>query len=112
MSPTPPSGRNSQGRRPLAIPPGVGITAKILPLEGKYYGTMILISDEYGNATHIKIWCPDQHERVSSRQLEEWGLSQQPQGEDCELLSDGHWENRVSYALAVKIVEALDQQWV
>lgn len=95
------------------------MTADIDPLEGKYYGTGITISDEYGKCS-IRVW------RVgdgtpSKRQLSEWGLTSEQWEQNAEVdngwggmsgcrelyVCDSHYETHASYETATRIVSAL-----
>jgi hypothetical protein len=98
--------------------------ARILPLDGKYYGTEISIVNDDGEAFYFKIWNDSNYE-PSDRELgnkctiEQWrknevlpiknkmdGTIGIPAKEYCEIC-DSHFESRATYDVAKKIVKAL-----
>jgi hypothetical protein len=101
--------------------------AEILPLGGKYYGTKIKVRDgkyEY----RFKLWniasCePSDRELEGICTIEQWRANERIVDEDCddswypsgipaqELcdVGDGHFESRETYAAAIKIVNAINE---
>jgi hypothetical protein len=78
--------------------------AKILPLDGKYYGTDIELSD----GKIINIWVTDDKDwnTPSHRQLEYWDCTLEDAIGDG-LMSDSHFECDRCLSIAVKLVESL-----
>lgn len=76
--------------------------AKLLPLEGKYYGTQVA----YGTEGHqIEIW--DRGDgQPSYRQLEQWSMTLK-EAKESDLMCDSHYETRLSEEIACVIVFAL-----
>lgn len=95
------------------------MNASIEPLKGKYYGTIVTFSDEYGESS-VKIWRLGNYE-PSDRQLSDWGLTRKQWDENalvengwggksgCRTLwgCDSHYETLASYKTAERIVSAL-----
>lgn len=96
--------------------------AELLPLEGKYYGTRICITDDAGLTYEIKLWNDGSHE-PSDRQLagrctiEEWRRNAMIRGQASSRLHpegvparelvevcDSHFESRETHAMALEIV--------
>lgn len=100
--------------------------AKILPLDGKYYGTKIEVTDGKHNH-HFKLWNnasfePSDRELDGECTIEQWRSNEKITNEDCDDswypdgiplqemfdVGDGHFESRETYATAVKIVAAIN----
>ena len=96
--------------------------ATLLPLRGKYYGTLIEIEDE-GFKHTISLWHsgsfePSDRELEGICSIEQWRNNEKinVEGWNGELLyareayeiSDDHFESRETHALALKIVEKLN----
>ena len=95
--------------------------AKLLPLEGKHYGSIIEVSDlQY--TTQIKIWENADH-TPSERELERHGYTTKEWSENAMVdncfgglepirssgvVSDCHFESKWQYDLCKKIVEAIN----
>lgn len=93
--------------------------ATLLPLRGKYYGTLIEIEDE-GFKHTISLWHSGSFE-PSDRELEGITIEQWRNNEEVNLagygyipareiveICDEHFESRETYALALKMVEKLN----
>ena len=83
--------------------------AKILPLKGKYYGTLIEYESitPYSDNTHeLVVWDMGDF-TPSKRQLEDWGYSLEEAKED-DMMSDSHYESSRGYMIAEAIVKALE----
>lgn len=97
--------------------------AEILPLDGKYYGTEIKVSDgEY--EYHFKLWNnasfePSDRELGDKCTIEQWRENEELPIEDgwgsdtCPAqdyvdVGDGHFESRETYKLAQIITEAIN----
>jgi len=97
-------------------------TAKLLPLDGKYYGTKIEINFANGDKTEFDIWYSGSY-IPSERYLEKYGYTKQ-QYENNELVDNGwgnkspiremdlvcdsHFESEETYLLAKFIVDAIN----
>lgn len=100
--------------------------AKILPLNGKYYGTEILIGDDEYD-TIIKLWCSADYQ-PSDRWLDIHGITRKQYEnneivtivtwdekstydtearEECDIC-DSHFESQWTYELAKKVVSAIN----
>lgn len=82
--------------------------AEILPLEGKYYGTKIIIIDGKEN-TLIEIWHSDGHD-PSKRQLEQDGYNNVEKWKNDDCGCDSHYESDWTYKLANIIIEAVNEK--
>jgi len=78
--------------------------SKLLPLDGKYYGTDIELDD----GKIINIWVMDDNNwnTPSSRQLKYWGCTLEDAIQDG-LMIDSHFECDRSLAIAIKLAESL-----
>lgn len=93
--------------------------AKLLPLKGKYYGSIISIQDDtlrkIGDGCDIKIWCSADYV-PSDRQRREYYNPDDPNDvkenyvPDGEIACDGHFESEWTYQLCQKIVNAINQE--
>lgn len=98
--------------------------AKILPLNGKYYGTRIVITDDNEHEYEITLWNCAEHE-PSDRELdgvctiEEWRRNKPIYSEqdgmaymarDIVEVCDSHFESRATYALAQKLVGLINNE--
>ena len=82
------------------------MNAELLPLDGKYYGTQVLLKDGK-NVCNIPIWF-SQHSKPSKRQLEAWdNLTDE---ELSDLISDAHFETQENLKIAEIIVNAINSQ--
>lgn len=94
--------------------------AEIAPLNGKYYGTRVHITDGPARGASITIWLATGE--PSKREIEFWGHTQDEwdsnaEVEDgwggkapiknCDFICDSHYECRESFRVAEAIVEAL-----
>lgn len=100
---------------------GGGMKASLLPLRGKYYGTLIEIEDE-GFKHTISLWHsgsfePSDRELVGYCTIEQWrnnelikikGLDKPLRAKEVFEICDEHFESRETYALALKMVEKLN----
>lgn len=73
--------------------------ARVLPLDGKYYGTKIEVATKDGN-DEIKVWCPDHFARPFASEREIANGWTPEDGHD-------HVEDAQSYKIATVIAEAL-----
>lgn len=99
--------------------------AKLKPLNGKYYGTEIEIDFEDGSDKEvIKFWNTDGFE-PSKRQLERFGYTQEQWDKnelvddgyyemtpirEMDLICDSHFESKLTYEHALKVVAALNER--
>ena len=95
--------------------------AWIKPLDGKYYGTIIVIQDGQ-HRTSIEIWCNADFE-PSDRELDLWRCTRQEWDENILIdngwggkspikefaICDSHFESDWTYKLAQKIVKFLNE---
>lgn len=92
--------------------------AKILPLNEKYYGTFIVIKDNYGYEHRIKLW-NDCSCIPSKREL--FNICTEKQWINNEISKDGiyfkdivrefsHCESKETYELALRIVNLINYQ--
>lgn len=102
--------------------------AELLPLEGKYYGTKILITDHQGHEHEISVW--DDYEFIPSEReldqctLEEWKNNtwlpnathpNEPgkkgfHARETYEIYDTHFESQQTYELALEIVKRLNDE--
>ena len=75
--------------------------ADILPLNGKYYGTVI----QYGGDRTIEVWDMENY-IPSDRQLEYWEMTLEEAKAD-NMMCDSHYETQESYRIAEAIVKAI-----
>lgn len=76
--------------------------AEILPLNGKYYGTGLLLTTDSGLEYYVNLW--NSKGPPSKRELAEWDG-------DWEFeICDSHYESEETYKLAQTIVRALMEQ--
>ena len=82
--------------------------AKIKQLTGKkYYGTEITIDTGYDIESIVIKLCGDGV--PSDRQLQEWGMAlDEAKSEGMMLDSLGHYETRLTYSVAVGIIEKIN----
>lgn len=82
------------------------MTASIMPLDGKYYGTKI--ETPYGR---IEVWFGSGE--PSEREMAQWPKPSPENGTAEEIRSDmmcdGHYEDAMSYRVAEIIVDALNR---
>ena len=96
------------------------MTATIVPLDGKYYGTRVCIKGENEVQSTIEIWHHDSS-GPSCRELELWGHTIEDwennvQVDDGwggkisirEYIFDSHYETKSSYEIATRIVESFE----
>ena len=97
--------------------------AELKPLQGKYYGTKIVVIDDNGVQADVKIWNTSDR-TPSKRQLEAYGYTEKQWEENAlvdsgwddskipireiDITCDGHFESKKSYELALKIVQKLN----
>lgn len=96
--------------------------AELMPLEGKYYGTIVKVTLDDGETTEIKIWHSGDY-TPSERECQCAGISREQwlknemidEGSDGlvearEILEicDSHFESQVSYWLAERIVKGIN----
>jgi hypothetical protein len=78
--------------------------AKLKPLEGKYYGTIIEINFDDGNEGEvIKLWNNDDR-TPSERELKKCGDDTDIDDITC----DNHYESELTHQRALKIINALN----
>jgi len=97
--------------------------ATLRPLEGKYYGTEIELHFEDGEGKEvIKFWNSGDY-TPSIREIESWGYTPE-QWDDNEIVDDGdgtmvqirklglicdsHFESKLTYERAIKIVNVIN----
>lgn len=81
------------------------ITAELLPLKGKYYGSHIQLRDERGNDLDcIEIWAFGGDYTPSEREIEGWDESEYGPYEVC----DSHFESAFGYRICQLIVKAIN----
>lgn len=83
------------------------ITAELAPLEGKYYGTKIILRNPEGSEAWILVWV----NRVGNYKPSERELESLEEGEEYEVCDD-HFESETSLNICRKIVAALNEQEV
>jgi hypothetical protein len=83
-------------------------TAKVLPLKGKYYGTIVELIDEEGRKSEIKIWIDDPDYSPSDRQLEDYGFANKEEAHDDGFPCDCHYESQRGYWIANCIASAIN----
>ena len=85
------------------------MSARILPLKGKYYGTVV----EFDHNQSVTVWLSGFYD-PSERQLAEWGFASYAEfaaanAEDGgDYTCDGHYETEGSYRAAERIRAALE----
>jgi len=86
--------------------------AEILPLDGKYYGTVIKYKNTFGEERTIKVWNMGDY-TPSQRQLEKWGYTLDEAKEDG-MMCDDHFESAECHKIASVICRALNENmdWV
>lgn len=77
--------------------------AKLIPLEGKYYGTRIAVTTEDGCESTIYVWHMGNH-KPSARELHYWREVGDCPHETC----NSHFESESSLEIAERIVKALN----
>lgn len=97
--------------------------ARLLPLHGKYYGSIIEVTDG-DTKTTIKAWANADY-TPSERELASHGVSQDDWDSDAlvddgwggkirirssDICSDGHFESKWTYELCTRIVNALTDE--
>ena len=80
------------------------ISAKLLPLEGKYYGTRVEITTDEGCTSWVMIWHNDSS-GPSSRELEGWDVEEYGEYEIC----DSHYETATDLLIAETIVKVVNE---
>ena len=83
-------------------------TAKVLPLSGKYYGTIIELTDEGGRKSEIKVWVDDPDYTLSDRELQRHGFVNQEQAYQDNFPCDCHYESKRGYWMASLIAQAVN----
>lgn len=79
--------------------------AKILPLDGKYYGTKIEYRNPQGKVHTIELWdCNDY--QPSQRELTQYDVSLS-QWRDDGMCCDTHFESAFTYDLAMYLADCL-----
>jgi len=102
------------------------VKAEILPLKGKYYGTEIVITDDYGFRYCITLWNdgnfePSDRELAGICTIEQWRNNEFLPNEldpwtgkkgvyakDAIEICDSHFESRNTYELACKLVDLIN----
>lgn len=86
--------------------------AKLQPLSGKYYGSIIELTHKSGTVSKINIWVDDYscRRKPSIRQIKAEGYKtlSEALGDGCEF--DTHSESAVGYAVAKIIVDAINER--
>ena len=100
------------------------MNARILPLDGNYYGTEVEIIDDDGNTFTISLWnsCgyePSDRELNGECTIEQWRNNEvlphedgwgnkTVRAKDWVDLSSGHFESRGTYRMAKTIVDLIN----
>jgi len=85
-------------------------SAKVLPLKGKYYGTIVELTDEGGRKSELKVWIDDPDYDLSDRELQDSCYKTREEAfEDC-YPCDCHYESKRSFWLANRIANAINAQ--
>jgi hypothetical protein len=93
------------------------VKAKLLDLEGKYYGTRVEVFDKTGDsAGWVVIWLnpTDESEYAPSRREieqymgDEWGHPTFEEAKAEYEICDSHYETQLAYDVATKLVEAIN----
>ena len=74
--------------------------AKVLPLSGKHYGTIIELTDEGGRTSRIKLWIDDPDYKPSSRELKACGYKTVEEAHNDGYPCDCHYESERQLWLA------------
>jgi len=99
--------------------------ATLMPLNGKYYGTKIAITDDAGNEYEVELWNmgkwePSDRELDGACSIDEWRENKilpivdhpwYPNGipaKEAVEICDSHFESRETYTLALEIVRRLN----
>lgn len=86
--------------------------AILKPLIGNYYGTIIELHFEDGEDKEtIKLWNNGDYE-PSIREIKSWGYTQEQWDNNEiieELICDSHFESKLTYERAMKIVNAINE---
>jgi hypothetical protein len=85
-------------------------SAKVLPLKGKYYGTIVELTDESGRKSEIKVWIDDPDCELSARELKDYGYKTREEAFDDGYPCDCHYESNRSLWLANRIADAINAQ--
>jgi hypothetical protein len=84
------------------------LIASLEPLKGKHYGTVINIRDERGNDHEIKVWLNDPTNRMSQRQLDDYGYASHQEAKEDGMPCDCHYESELAFLLAQEIVKTIN----
>ena len=97
------------------------MVAKLKDLEGKYYGTVITVTNDVGISANIQIWDSGDF-TPSVRELEKQGYTEKQWFEnelvedgwgekspirEVDIICDSHFESKQSYELALEIINKL-----
>lgn len=79
--------------------------AKLLKLEGKYYGSVIELLDE----SKIIVWVNDNNwSTPSPRQIEMWGMTLE-EAKENDMMCDSHFESARGYKITSAIADMLTE---
>jgi len=85
-------------------------SAKVLPLQGKYYGTIVELTDESGRKSELKIWIKDPDCDLSDRELKDSGYKTREEASEDGYPCDCHYESKRGFWLASRIADAINAQ--
>lgn len=83
--------------------------AKIMPLQGKYYGTWVnfeYIGKHKVQSGSINVWHTGDG-KPSARQMKEWGFKSIKQAQESDVMCDSHYETEITYRICLAIKDAL-----
>jgi hypothetical protein len=81
------------------------LRADLAPLEGKYYGSKIVLRTDDGHEEWIMVWVNSVTDFTpSERELEGWDVEEYGEYEVC----DNHYETQGAYLICKRIVETLN----
>lgn len=83
-------------------------TARLKPLEGKHYGTIINVRDEQGYDYEITVWTNDLDHRMSQRELDDYGYKSNKEAREDGMPCDCHYESERDFLLAQEIIKAIN----
>jgi hypothetical protein len=85
------------------------MTATIGDLNGKYYGTPILITLDDGTKAEIEVWIHNGKCEASKRYLEDCGCKTTEEACREEFICDRHYESAICYKICTLIVNAINK---
>lgn len=83
--------------------------AELLPLKGKYYGTIVEITDEEtGYQEEVRVWYMGNY-KPSHRELDDWAKSWSGRDGDPWEACDSHFESEQGLEIAERLVKAINE---